>query len=63
MKKLSFKRDPEVSRRSEYPPIGDQLDALVKWFDALLKSGVELPPETKAWVDQCLEVKSKYPKE
>lgn len=63
MKKLSFKRDPEVARRNEYPPIGDQLDALVKGFDALSKLGVELPPETQAWIDQCLEIKSKYPKE
>lgn len=46
----------ETLRRSEYPPIGDQLDAIWKWLE---------PPEGTEAANiraQWLAVKAKYPK-
>lgn len=49
-------------RAAAYPQPGDQLDALLKFVLAMQAQGVELPPETQAWVDQCQEVKQTYRK-
>ena len=46
-------------RRSEYLPIGDQNDAIIKQIKAL---GVELLPEMQAVIDHHDGVKAKYPK-
>jgi hypothetical protein len=43
-------------RASEYPKIGDQLDAIMKW--AVNHADGEL----KAIADACMSVKAKYPK-
>ena len=51
-------RDYSEARRSEYPDMGDQLDALVKYFAAL----PEIPTELQDWVTACQAVKRKYPK-
>lgn len=40
-------------RRSEYPPITDYLDGIVKGDQA----------QVQAYIDACLAVKAKYPKE
>ena len=39
-------------RASEYPPMEDYLDAIVKGDEA----------QKQAYIDQCLAVKAKYPK-
>jgi hypothetical protein len=44
-------------RASAYPPIGDQLDALMRWLDTQ-----EVTPELQGVIDWCKEVKAKYPK-
>lgn len=50
-------------RAEEYPPIGDQLDAIWKALEHMKINGVELPVETVEMLDdQILSVKAKYPK-
>jgi hypothetical protein len=47
--------DPEAykaKRASEYPPMTDYLDGIVKGDDA----------QVQAYIDACLAVKAKYPK-
>lgn len=56
--KIVHTRDYADARRQEYPALGDQLDALVKYFSAL----PSVPPELQDWVAQCQAVKTKYPK-
>ncbi len=45
-------------RRRQYPPIADQLDAIMKWLD---QSDLSLPAELKGIVDRCIEVKTNNP--
>lgn len=59
MKKLTFRRDYAEARRTEYPEIGEQLDAILK---ALEFSGLNLPPETSAMLARVNGVKAKFPK-
>lgn len=47
-------------RRREYPDIGDQLDAIMKWLATESEFGV--PAELKSLAMACMSVKSKYPK-
>lgn len=49
-------------RAAAYPPVGDQLDAIMKMAHALHEQGISLPPEVMEWVDRCLEVKRRFPK-
>ncbi len=41
-----------INRRKEYPPIADYLDGIVKGDQAQIQE----------YIDRCLEVKRKYPK-
>lgn len=52
----------QADRRSAYPPVGDQLDALAKGFAALRESGAMLPSDTLAWLDAVTAVKETHPK-
>lgn len=45
-------------RRIEYPDIGDQLDAILKYFMTIKR----LPPDLQNIIDQWQAVKLKYPK-
>jgi hypothetical protein len=47
-------------RQPEYPSIGDQLDAIMKW--AFTEREIGLPEELKSLAGKCMAVKSKYPK-
>jgi hypothetical protein len=47
-------------RRAEYPPIGDQLDAIMKWLATETEFAV--PAELKSMAMKCMSVKAKYPK-
>lgn len=47
-------------RAAEYPPIGDQLDAIMKWLATETEFGI--PAELKSLAMTCMSVKSKYPK-
>ena len=49
-------------RRDAYPPVCDQLDAMVKLGQALRDQGIALPADVNAWIDACQEVKRKHPK-
>ena len=51
-------RDYAEARREEYPPLGDQLDSLMKHFASL----PEIPAELQDWINACQAVKDKYPK-
>lgn len=48
------------NRLIAYPPIGDQLDALMKWVAG--ENEITVTPELKSLAMQCMAVKSKYPK-
>lgn len=55
--KITHRRDYREARKTEYPGIGDQLDALWKVLRTL-----SLPPEAQVIVDEIDRVKRKYPK-
>lgn len=60
--KIVHKEPHGPLRQREYPHIGDQLDAIMKFAAHLNKEGIPLPDETQAWIAQCEAVKQKYPK-
>jgi hypothetical protein len=47
-------------RHMDYPPIGDQLDAIWKMFSSL---GAVMPPDVAAVRDRVQSVKQKHPKQ
>jgi hypothetical protein len=47
-------------RALEYPPIGDQLDAIMKWLAT--ENEFNIPKELKSLAMACMSVKAKYPK-
>jgi len=49
-------------RREAYPPVGAQLDAVLKMAQALQAQGIALPDETQDWIAQCQAVKDRYAK-
>jgi hypothetical protein len=57
--KITHTRDYAEARRSEYPDIGDQLDAL--WSFVVMQKN--LPPDTKKILDEITATKIKYPKQ
>lgn len=56
--KIVHRRDYREARAAEYPPLGDQLDALMKYFAAM----PDIPEGLGKWIDACQAVKEKYPK-
>lgn len=48
------------ARQREYPPIGDQLDAIMKWLST--ETEFTVPAELKSLAMKCMSVKAKYPK-
>lgn len=50
------------NRMIQYPPIGEQLDAVFKMAKALQEQGITLPDATSAWITNLQAVKDKYPK-
>lgn len=61
---MKIRHDPDYRplRKQAYPPVGDQLDAVMKLAQAMRNTGVELPPEVNAWIDKCQQVKATYRK-
>ncbi|MDA0707473.1 MAG: hypothetical protein O2963_00130 [Proteobacteria bacterium] len=52
------------ARRMKYPPMGDGLDALVKWMDANRdNSDLGFTDELLEYVDKCKQVKQNFMKE
>lgn len=51
----------QKKRQAEYPPIGDQLDAIWKLLEKALIGQSELPSDAIATFDQVRGVKEKYP--
>lgn len=49
-------------RRDAYPPIGDQLDAILKGFESLKAGGETLPAELDSIISDWNAVKTSYPK-
>lgn len=47
-------------RRQEYPEIGDQLDAIMKWLAT--ETEITVPAELKSIAMKCMSVKAQYPK-
>lgn len=53
----------KLDRAREYPPIGDQLDAILKHFKSLQDAGNTLPPDLTQIIESWQDVKLQYPKE
>ena len=49
-------------RAAAYPPVGEQLDAIMKMAQALKAQGISLPAEAYTWIDQCEQVKARFKK-
>lgn len=60
--KIRHVDDYRKRRKAEYPPTGEQLDAVMKLAAALAEQGFELPEETQQWIARCQSVKAKYKK-
>ncbi|SPY08016.1 hypothetical protein [Oligella urethralis] len=60
--KINHKEDPIPHRRSNYPYVGDQLDAIYKGFEAIQNQGIKLPKETEDWINYIASIKEKFPK-
>ena len=53
----------EELRRGEYPPMGDQFDAIWKYIAQHREDGEVLGEDVDKELDKVLAVKAKYPKE
>lgn len=51
----------QQKRMEEYPGMGDQLDAIMKW--AFTEKEIGLPDELKSLAGKCMAIKGKYPKD
>lgn len=60
--KIKHIEDYRERRKSEYPPVGEQLDAVYKMAVALQQIGIELPAAVAKWVNEIDSIKAKYPK-
>lgn len=60
--RIEHARPHGAVRAAAYPPVGEQLDAIYKLAAMLARAGMELPPETRAWIAQVDAVKRRYPK-
>ena len=60
--KIHHEVDPRPLRAAEYMPSGDQLDAIMKGFDALAEQGYVLPAETVDWIEHCKSIKARFAK-
>ena len=49
-------------RRSMYPPICDQLDAVYKALSYISAHGVDVGPDGRAWLEKIKAIKEMYPK-
>ena len=49
-------------RRAKFPPIGDQLDALLKGFESLKAGGETFPAELDSIINDWNAVKTSHPK-
>lgn len=59
-KEKDRKRREAIGKRlAEYPTIGDQLDAIMKW--AFTENEIGLPQELVSIAAKCMSVKAKYP--
>lgn len=59
---LRHRTDYRHRRAAEYPIPGDALDAIAKGFRAIM-DGEPLPAETRAWVERCEAVKTRFRKD
>jgi len=62
-------QEPEVrqvnytyNRMIQYPPVGEQIDAIFKMAKALQEQGITLPEATSTWINSVQNVKDAYPK-
>jgi hypothetical protein len=53
-------RDYKQKRALEYKPIGDQLDAIMKWLAT--ETEFTVPDELKSLAMHAMSIKAKYPK-
>ncbi len=60
--KIQHDEDYKKLRAKKYPPIGEQLDAVLKLTLSLKEQGFAIPEDTDTWLSKCLLVKSTYKK-
>lgn len=49
-------------RAAAYPPVGDQLDALIKAMQAIRETGIDLGKDFDQLATTIAEIKARYPK-
>ena len=59
--KINHREDPIPHRRTNYPSVGDQLDAIYKGFLALEEQGWKLHDDTHAWLRTISAIKATFP--
>jgi hypothetical protein len=59
---IVIEKSYRIKRAESYPPVGNQLDAIMKMAMVLKEQNIPLPQETIDWIDSCLAVKDQYPK-
>lgn len=65
IEKSAYDNDYSRKRRDAYAaaiPIGDQLDAILKWANLMRMDGTNLPEDLDQIVSAWLTVKQKFPK-
>lgn len=60
--KIHHKSDYRALRRTQYPDIGDQLDALLALAESFRQGGHAIPEKSLRWIESCQAVKRRYPK-
>lgn len=60
--KIVHNPDPLPLREQAYMPAGDQLDAIMKGFEAMQAAGMTLPQQTLDWIAHCKAIKVKFQK-
>jgi hypothetical protein len=58
----AYGNDYARKRLEEYPPVGDQLDSILKWANLMRMDGTNLPEDLDQTIAQWLSVKQKHPK-
>ena len=60
--KITHFDDHVTARAAEYPPIGDQLDALWKLFNHMFEQGAFPVHEAQLLRERIADIKQRYPK-
>lgn len=57
-----MQKNYQEKRANSYPPVGEQLDAILKGFNQMRMQGQDLPEDLDKVISEWLQVKKRYPK-